>query len=108
MAKKIKIGRKDEKWLWWSGYIFKDKANTIPLEGVEVIENFEFKAVLEFKHFSRGCSSAKAVVEDQEGNTYEVFLGDYADMIELSCHGSIGGIFTFCKKGQNYGIKLAR
>ena len=75
------------------------------------VPNFEFGDTLIFKHFSRGRSSVKAHFESlHTGKKYEMFVSDLEDVI-LNHHlmnGCISGIFTFVKKGQNYGVMLSK
>ena len=75
------------------------------------VPNFEFEDTLIFKHFSRGRSSVKAHFESlHTGKKYEMFVSDLEDVI-LKRHfvnGCMSGIFTFVKKGQNYGVMLLK
>lgn len=72
-------------------------------------ENFVFHDDMKFTGFSRGCSSAKAVFESRlDGKQYAMFLTDLADAIsgERFFKDRLIGYFTFCKRGQNYGVKI--
>lgn len=74
--------------------------------------NFRFHGRLIFLEFTRGRSAAYAqfarLESGQQRGRVTVFLKDLADMIQHP--GWRGGIieaeFTFCKRGQNYGLQL--
>lgn len=70
-------------------------------------DNYEFSGSLSFKDFRRGRSAANAILEDKEGHTYTMFLTDFKAAIPYMVNGKITGRFTFCKRGANYGVKLA-
>jgi len=75
------------------------------------VENCEFEAVLEFQGFCRGRSAAYAEFLDlSEGVKYTMFLKDLDELIKNRdiSWGQVHSIFTFCKRGQNYGIKLVK
>lgn len=73
--------------------------------------NHPFPAKLVFKEFRRGRSAANALFEAQQrtaqGERFQVFLTDLAKMILAMKNGTISGWFVFCKRGQNYGVRLA-
>lgn len=74
-------------------------------------DNYEFWDMLEFKCFSRGCSSFKFVFEDSEHREYEMFPSDVEPLIRdgtFGQNGTLNGVFTFCKRGSNYGIRYVR
>ncbi|AKF13441.1 hypothetical protein PHIN3_178 [Sinorhizobium phage phiN3] len=75
-------------------------------DGVVMKDNFVFADVLTFSHFSRGRSAAYAYFKRSTGETVTVFLSDLADIMKIMVRGEVGGTFTFCKKGMNYGTKL--
>jgi len=70
-------------------------------------DNYEFDASLKFTYAGRGRSAVKFHFEDEFGKQYEMFLQDLSDIIANSIidKGSISGRLTFCKKGENFGIK---
>lgn len=70
----------------------------------EMRENKPFEATLSIVGFKRGCSSAKMIMKDPEGNEYEAFLADAVDMIQNAGKGIVKGRFCFVKRGCNYGI----
>jgi hypothetical protein len=76
-----------------------------------------FEDTLYFLKFERGRSAAHAIFEAEEGPktprhgiTFQVFLTDLADMMQHFVSdgrtATITGRFTFCKRGQNFGVKL--
>ena len=75
--------------------------------------NFKFHGRLIFLEFTRGRSAAYASFARLEGGQQRsrvtVFLKDLAEMITHPNWkgGIIEAEFTFCKRGQNYGCKLA-
>ena len=64
----------------------------------------EFTATLTFKRFARHNSNA--FFADEKGEEYEMFLTDLTKIMPLLDHGKIKGIFTDCKRGSAYAIKL--
>ena len=88
---------------WWSQ------------ESGNEIDNFSFKATLKLYGYGRGRSSAvlyyniEYLEEVPIINTSVIgFLNDSIDIINNMDHGKITGLFTFCKRGQNYGIQLIK
>jgi hypothetical protein len=68
-----------------------------------------FEAVLKFTCFSRGRSAAHALMYSETGARYTVFLTDLSEMIkDQRWCGGIAGRFIPCKRGQNYGVRLAK
>lgn len=71
-----------------------------------------FTDFLFFKEFNRGRSAAHAIFEAEKGqhhgDTFVVFLTDLSEMIPHMRVGEIHGKFTFCKRGQNFGVKLIK
>ena len=73
--------------------------------------NIEFTDTLKYSHYSRGISSAKIHFASQSnGKKYEMFLTDFDELMDLKgFQGNVvEDVFTFCKRGANYGIKLSR
>jgi hypothetical protein len=69
-------------------------------------DNYEFEAHLKVVGWGRGRSSITFTLVDTNGVKYSTFASTFYEMIpHMSC-GEIRGTFTFCKKGQNYGLKL--
>ena len=77
---------------------------------VTYIENYEFESEMTIITYSRGRSAANFVLKDERGHTYNVFMKDMIDIIHNSLidKGILTGRWTFCKRGQNYGIKLVK
>lgn len=69
-------------------------------------DNYEFEDTLIIRKSIRGTSSTKFIFEGSDGKNYEVFVKDMVDMFNHSIKGKIHGMFTFCKRGENYGLKL--
>lgn len=81
-----------------------------PNYGAEWVELQPFYAPsMEFVGYSRGQSSTKFDVEDENGLRYPIFV---SDLFEILKSGNIysgviyGEVWQAVKKGQNYGIKL--
>jgi hypothetical protein len=76
---------------------------------VNWVDNFEFVDTLILQGYQRGCSAAFFALESETtGKKYTMFLSDMLDVIKCSSidHGKVNGTWTFCKKGQNYGVRL--
>jgi len=65
----------------------------------------EFKADMRFCHISKGRSSVKLHVEDENGIKYEIFMKDASNFINNATHGQLAGTWGFVKRGANYGIQ---
>ena len=71
-------------------------------------DNEVFEDTLTFDGYMRGRSAAYLVFKRaSSGTTVVVFLSDFEAMVPAMVRGEIVGRFTFTKKGQNYGCKLA-
>lgn len=73
--------------------------------------NYEFQEKMRFDRFGRGCSSAKAFfIGVESGREFEMFLKDLSDVIKGNniANGIVEGTFTYCKRGQNYGVMLLK
>lgn len=71
--------------------------------------NAEVELTLKYVNYSRGRSSAKIDWEDQKGHTYPMFMTDMDELFKIGVNTlSVHGIFTFVKRGANYGIKYVR
>lgn len=74
--------------------------------GFQWRDNNSFQDVLQFDHFSRGRSAARAVFQSRMHNCpVEMFLTDLASDMKRMVDGRLEGIFQFCKRGQNFGIQ---
>ena len=73
--------------------------------------NKPFRAVMKLTNMSRGRSAANFKMEDEQGKTYTMFMKDLMDLLQRY---SMSKGYTeclewcFCKRGQNYGLTLAR
>lgn len=76
---------------------------------VEWVSNKVFKETLNYIGFSRGRSSATFVFKDGTGAEYPMFMKDMDELLSTKNidEGRVSGFWTFCKRGQNYGIRLA-
>ena len=74
---------------------------------VEWRENFVLETTLTWKDFYRGRSSPGIKFTDSDGREYPMFLKDLGELLLNSTmvKGKVTGKFTFCKRGENYGIK---
>ena len=72
-------------------------------------DNVLFDATLTFEFFERGRSAAHAVFKTSKGRRMSMFLVDLEEAIHRGVFngGKITGKFEFCKRGQNYGVKLS-
>lgn len=74
----------------------------------EYKSNYNFFTTLTFLHFVRGQSAAYAVFTCTGGTRCSMFLVDLETVIPHLKNGQITGEFTFCKRGQNFGVKLIK
>ena len=77
---------------------------------VEWKQNFEFDSVLGVRNMERGRSAKYLMWEDEQGREYPMFIVDLLDLLQRGIvHEGITAPFTwtFRKRGQNYGIRLA-
>lgn len=76
----------------------------------EWVENGEFDDVLKVVNIERGRSAAHFILEDGEKRKYVMFITDMLDAIQRAeiYQGTLAGTWTFCKRGQNYGIRLTK
>jgi hypothetical protein len=85
-----------------------------PQAGGELVDNFEFEDTLVYSTFSRGNSSALLIfVSATTKKKYSMFLVDFEKLansispIQNSIPLAYKAKWTFCKRGQNYGVTLA-
>jgi len=78
-----------------------------PGSGTVWIDNHVFGDTLTLHGYGRGRSSVTFIMSRPDGRTVSVFVSDFYDMATKMVHGEITGVFTFAKKGANYGCKLA-
>lgn len=73
-------------------------------------ENYVFEDDLEYDGYARGNSAARILFRSlKDGKRYEMFLTDFDDAMRrcLFFKNRLIGKFTFIKRGQNYGVKIA-
>lgn len=94
-----------------TGYTVMNNGRAVNLP-VDWRENFEFEAVMCLDDFSRGRSAAYFhLTENETGTKYTMFMTDLMRVIAEVGIGAKGVIprsrWTFAKRGQNYGVRLA-
>ena len=72
-------------------------------------ENYVFEDDMEYTGYTRGRSAARLQFKSiKDGRRYGMFLTDFDDAMKR-CQffkNRLIGKFTFCKRGQNYGVKI--
>lgn len=69
-------------------------------------DNFVFEDTISYDGYSRGRSAAYFHFKGTNDKSMTMFLSDFEDVIPYLNNGKVSGKFTFCKKGQNYGVKM--
>ena len=76
------------------------------MKNIEWKENFQFQATLVYEGYRKGRSSIAFRFHDLKTNiNYSMFISDFDDIVGYLTNGTLTGIFTFIKKGANYGLK---
>lgn len=71
--------------------------------------NEEVELTLHYKGYGRGRSSVTFYWEDDNGHSYPMFIKDIDELLRLDMGtSSVRGVFTYVKRGSNYGIKFLR
>ena len=71
--------------------------------------NKEAELTLHYKGFSRGRSAVTFYWVDDDGHKYPMFIKDVDELLRQDIGASsIHAIFTYVKRGDNYGIKFLR
>ena len=71
--------------------------------------NKEVELTLHYKGFSRGRSAVTFYWVDDDGHRYPMFIKDVDELLRQDIGASsIHAIFTYVKRGNNYGIKFLR
>ena len=75
---------------------------------IEWRPNGVFPATLEFVEIRRGRSACEAIWK-YAGFKYPMFMNHLEELLRKKRfhRGQVTGIWTFCKMGQNFGIRLA-
>lgn len=69
----------------------------------------EKELTLQYIGYTRGRSAVTFWWKDQDGHQYPMFLTDFDDMFTKHLSSTIiHAVFTYQKRGQNYGIKFLR
>lgn len=77
-------------------------------EGPEWREVVPFPAVLKYEGFARGRSAAYFLWKDADGRQYPMFLADMDTFLKREyANGPTMAMWIVCKRGANYGIRLA-
>ena len=71
--------------------------------------NKEVELTLHYKGFGRGRSAVTFYWVDDDGHKYPMFIKDVDELLRQDIGASsIHAIFTYVKRGNNYGIKFLR
>lgn len=87
----------------------KDSGRYVEVDAIVWKENYEFEDTLVLTGMSRGRSAANFNLKSEtDSKDYNLFMTDIVDMIKMADinKGKVKGLWTFVKRGQNYGIKL--
>lgn len=91
-----KLHLKNHKVCWYQGDPYDEE-----------IDNYKWEDTISYNGYGRGCSSCVicfwSVYYQQN---MQMFMTDFNNIVRKMDHGKLTGTFTFCKRGQNYGIKL--
>lgn len=82
------------------------------LSAVKFYDVFEFEETLTLTDMASGRSAKYFIWRSADGRTFPMFVKDMLEMLTrnficIDC-GTLRGIWTFCKRGENYGIKLVK
>ena len=101
----------------WSWNNLTDSERERVYNGEEVVKgsnevwkpNKEVELTLHYKGFSRGRSAVTFYWVDDDGHKYPMFIKDVDELLRQDIGtSSIHAIFTYVKRGANYGIKFLR
>ena len=71
--------------------------------------NTEVELTLHYKGYGRGRSAVTFYWVDDDGHRYPMFIKDVDELLRQDIGtSSIHAIFTYVKRGANYGIKFLR
>lgn len=71
--------------------------------------NEEVELTLHYQDYGRGRSSVTFYWVDDNGRKYPMFIKDVDELLRQDMGtSSVHAIFTYVKRGQNYGIKFLR
>lgn len=71
--------------------------------------NEEIELTLHYDGYGRGRSAVTFYWKDDDGHKYPMFIKDVDELLRQDMGiSSVHGIFTYVKRGANYGIKFLR
>ena len=101
----------------WSWNNLTDSERERVYNGEEVVKgsnevwkpNKEVELTLHYEGFGRGRSAVTFYWVDDDGHKYPMFIKDVDELLRQDIGtSSIHAIFTYVKRGANYGIKFLR
>ena len=101
----------------WSWNNLTDSERKRVYNGEEVVKgsnevwkpNKEVELTLHYQGYGRGRSAVTFYWTDDDGHTYPMFIKDVDELLRQDIGtSSIHAIFTYVKRGANYGIKFLR
>ena len=101
----------------WSWNNLTDSERERVYNGEEVVKgsnevwkpNREVELTLHYKGYGRGRSAVTFYWVDDDGHKYPMFIKDVDELLRQDIGtSSIHAIFTYVKRGANYGIKFLR
>ena len=101
----------------WSWNNLTDSERERVYNGEEVVKgsnevwkpNKEVELTLHYKGYGRGRSAVTFYWVDDDGHKYPMFIKDVDELLRQDIGASsIHAIFTYVKRGDNYGIKFLR
>ena len=101
----------------WSWNNLTDSERERVYNGEEVVKgsnevwkpNKEVELTLHYKGYGRGRSAVTFYWVDDDGHKYPMFIKDVDELLRQDIGASsIHAIFTYVKRGANYGIKFLR
>ena len=101
----------------WSWNNLTDSERERVYHGEEVVKgsnevwkpNKEVELTLHYKGYGRGRSAVTFYWVDDDGHRYPMFIKDVDELLRQDIGtSSIHAIFTYVKRGANYGIKFLR
>ena len=101
----------------WSWNDLTDSERERVYNGEEVVKgpnevwkpNKEVELTLHYKGYGRGRSAVTFYWVDDDGHRYPMFIKDVDELLRQDIGtSSIHAIFTYVKRGNNYGIKFLR
>ena len=101
----------------WSWNNLTDSERERVYSGEEVVKgsnevwkpNMEVELTLHYQGYGRGRSAVTFYWVDDDGHKYPMFIKDVDELLRQDIGtSSIHAIFTYVKRGANYGIKFLR